>query len=193
MNKAIFLDKDGTLIEDVPYNIDPDKIKLYPEAGKALKHLKKAGFRLVVISNQAGVAKGHFKEEELEEVEKVIGKMLAQYNVVLDGFYYCPHHEEGVVESYVKDCSCRKPKAGMILQAATDLKIDLTKSWMVGDILHDVEAGRRAGCKAILVDRGNETEWVMNEMRRPDFTVKNLKEAAAQIIKLTKNDKEIVM
>lgn len=193
MNKAVFLDKDGTLIEDVPYNIDPDKIKLYPEVGKALKHLKKAGFKLVVISNQAGVAKGYFKEEDLEEVEKLLGKMLEQYNVVLDGFYYCPHHQEGLIARYTKDCACRKPKAGMILQAATDLEIDLTRSWMLGDILNDVEAGKRAGCKTILVDRGNETEWVINEMRKPDFTVKDLKEAAKKIIVLTKNDKEIVM
>lgn len=193
MNKAVFLDKDGTLIEDVPYNIDPDKIKLYPEVGKALKHLKKAGFKLVVISNQAGVAKGYFKEEDLEEVEKLLGKMLEQYNVVLDGFYYCPHHQEGLIARYAKDCACRKPKAGMILQAATDLEIDLTRSWMLGDILNDVEAGKRAGCKTILVDRGNETEWVINEMRKPDFTVKDLKEAAKEIIVLTKNDKEIVM
>lgn len=193
MNKAIFIDKDGTLIEDVPYNIDPDKIKLYPEVGSALKHLKKAGFRLVVISNQAGVAKGLFKEEDLEEVEKVLAKMLERYNVVLDSFYYCPHHIEGKVEEYAIDCSCRKPKAGLLTKAAADLNIELSKSWMLGDILNDVEAGNRAGCKTILIDRGNETEWLINEYRKPDFTVKDMKEASKKIRELAKDDKEIVM
>lgn len=191
--KAVFLDKDGTLVEDVPYNIDPGKIKLYPETGKALKRLKKAGFKLIIISNQAGVAKGYFKEEALEVVEKVLGKQLEQYNVVLDGFYYCPHHYEGKVAQYVQDCSCRKPKAGMLLQAANDLNIDLARSWMVGDILNDVEAGKGAGCKTILVNRGNETEWVINDMRKPDHIVENLLEAAHQIKKVAKGDKEIVM
>ncbi len=192
-HKAVFLDKDGTLVEDVPYNVDPGKIKLYPEVGKALKRLKKAGFKLIIISNQAGVAKGYFKESALEVVEKVLGKQLEQYNVVLDGFYYCPHHSEGTVAEYVQDCACRKPKAGMLLKAAKDLNIDLAQSWMVGDILNDIEAGNGAGCKTILVNRGNETEWVMNDKRKPDHIVENLLEASNLIKKVAKDDEEMVM
>jgi D-glycero-D-manno-heptose 1,7-bisphosphate phosphatase len=183
MNKAIFLDKDGTLIPDIPYNVDPALIFLQEDAVEGLKTLSQNGYLLIIISNQAGVAKGYFSEDKLQGVHHRMKELFKQHELVLDGFYYCPHHTEGIVKEYVKDCNCRKPMPGMILQAAKDFDIDLSQSWMVGDILNDVEAGNRAGCKTVLIDNGNETEWVQGEYRTPDYTCKNINEAAGNILK----------
>jgi histidinol-phosphate phosphatase family protein len=102
-------------------------------------------------------------------------------------FYYCPHHPDGKVKLYARECECRKPKPGLLLRAARDWKIDLPSSWMIGDILDDVEAGRRAGCQTILLDNGHETEWRMDNVRQPHYRVKNI-EQAAHIILSTKTD-----
>jgi D-glycero-D-manno-heptose 1,7-bisphosphate phosphatase len=107
---------------------------------------------------------------------------LAHSNVDLAGFYYCPHHPEGVVPRYSIECACRKPNPGLLLKAAEELNIDLQQSWMVGDILNDVEAGNLSGCSTVLIDNGNETEWVLTDERQPDFIVTNLKEAAQAIL-----------
>jgi D-glycero-D-manno-heptose 1,7-bisphosphate phosphatase len=180
--KAVFLDKDGTLVPDVPYNVDPSRIKLAEGAARGLQLLHAADFALIVISNQSGVARGYFKEEALVAVEQRLSMLLAQIGVPLSGFYYCPHHLDGVVPQYAIACDCRKPQAGLILQAAHDHDIDLSQSWFVGDILHDVEAGRRAGCRTILVDNGNETEWELSRERLPHHTVADLTEAARVIV-----------
>ena len=175
MNKAIFIDKDGTLIHDVPYNVNPDLIRLEKYALESLYILQQQGFYLIIISNQPGVALKYFKEDDLKIVEEKVKKLLFENNVFLEGFYYCPHsHQSG--------CACRKPKPGLLLKAAHDLQIDLSKSWMIGDILNDVEAGKRSGSRTILIDNGNETEWLLNEQRQPDYKVKNLKEAAELIL-----------
>ncbi len=181
---AVFLDKDGTLIRDVPYNVNPDRMHLAPRAGKALHLLHQSGFRLVVVSNQSGVARGYFTEKALGAVEERL-RLLVQKeaDATLDGFYYCPHHPDGVISQYAVACHCRKPEPGMLLKAAYELNIDLTRSWMVGDILNDVEAGNRVGCRTILIDNGNETEWEMSSSnRQPDFIVANLLEASQAIL-----------
>jgi D-glycero-D-manno-heptose 1,7-bisphosphate phosphatase len=182
MNKAVFLDKDGTLIKDVPYNVNPAKIELESYATQALSMLKTSGFKLIVISNQAGVAHGYFKEDSLEIVWDTIQQLLRPQNVSIDAFYFCPHHPEAVDEKYAARCLCRKPEPGLILRAAVDFNIDLSLSWMIGDILHDVEAGNKAGCNTILLDNGHETEWVTDEKRLPGYIVKNLKEAVTIIL-----------
>lgn len=181
MNKAVFLDKDGTLIPDIPFNVDPGKITLETGAIAALKSLKSNGFRLIIISNQSGVAHGYFEESALGSVREKLESLLTS-EIPLDSFYYCPHHPEGVVQQYAKDCHCRKPMPGLFFQAAEDHDIDLTRSWMIGDILNDVEAGNRAGCKTILINNGNETEWLLNEMRQPTAIANNLSEAAQLIL-----------
>ena len=179
---AVFLDKDGTLVKDVPYNVDPAKMVLEEGATSGLRRLAQAGFRLVVVSNQAGVARGLFQERELQGVYAHLNEMLAQEaGIRLDGFYYCPHHPAGTVREYAVECGCRKPKPGLLLNAARDQGIDLSQAWMVGDILNDVEAGKRAGCRTILIDNGNETEWQRGPFRSPDFTAANL-DGAADII-----------
>jgi D-glycero-D-manno-heptose 1,7-bisphosphate phosphatase len=179
---AIFLDKDGTLIKDVPHNVDPGLIELSPRAGEGLHMLQQHGYHLFVITNQPGVAKGLFPEEALGPVEARITELLSTEQVVLDGFYYCPHHPDGTVARYAADCDCRKPMPGLIARAASENRIDLSRSWMVGDILHDVEAGKRAGCGTVLIDNGNETEWHMSPERIPDLVAPDLFEAALAIL-----------
>jgi D-glycero-D-manno-heptose 1,7-bisphosphate phosphatase len=179
--RAIFLDKDGTLVENIPYNVNPALVELSWHAGPALQLFRELGYALIVVTNQAGVAKGLFTECALEPVRHRIAERFAQYGVTLDGFYYCPHSPDGVVGRYAIACTCRKPRPGMLLQAAREHGIDLSRSWMIGDILHDVEAGRRAGCRTVLIDNGNETEWKMSELRKPDLVAPDLY-VAAQLI-----------
>lgn len=176
--QAVFLDKDGTLIEDVPYNVDPQQIRLCEGAIAGLRLLQAAGYLLIVITNQAGVAKGFFPEAALVDVEVRIRELLAVHDISLAGFYYCPHHPAGVVAPYAIACDCRKPRPGLLQQAARDHPIDLQQSWFIGDILHDVEAGRAAGCRTILIDNGNETEWHLSRQRLPHHVVADLAEAA---------------
>ena len=187
MNKAVFIDKDGTLIKDVPYNVDPAKIELEAHAKTALAMLKGHGFKLIVISNQSGVAHGYFKEDSLQIVSDRIQQLLRSENISIDAFYFCPHHPEAVDERYAIACICRKPQPGLILRATKDFSIDTSSSWMIGDILHDVEAGNTAGCNTILLDNGHETEWLTNEKRWPNYIVKNLEEAARIILQNTKD------
>jgi histidinol-phosphate phosphatase family protein len=179
--RAIFLDKDGTLVEDVPYNVNPGLIALTWHAGQALQLLQHMGYALVVVSNQSGVAKGLFTEAALDPVHQRLTELLAQYGVELSGFYYCPHSPDGVISRYAIPCTCRKPMPGMLYRAAHEHNIDLSQSWMIGDILHDVEAGRRAGCQTILIDNGNETEWKLSAQRTPHFKASDLYAAAAII------------
>lgn len=174
MNKAVFIDKDGTLIRDVPYNADPTRIEFEDYAFESLHMLQQKGYYVVIVSNQPGISLGYFKEEDLKAVEKKIKQSLFENHVVLQGFYYCPHAE-------TDHCDCRKPKPGLFFKAARDLEIDLARSWMIGDILNDVEAGKRSYCKTILIDNGNETEWVWKKQRTPHYMVNHLK-AAADII-----------
>lgn len=180
--KAVFLDKDGTLIEDVPYNADPEKIRLCAGALAALQVLAAAGYQIFIITNQSGVARGYFPESALMLVEKHVRQLLATVGVSLAGFYYCPHHPQGAIAEFAIDCNCRKPKPGLLKKAAKENKINLDRSWMIGDILNDVEAGNLGGCHTILINNGNETEWQLSKSRSPNFVVNNLLEAAEIII-----------
>jgi len=182
MAKAIFLDKDGTLIPDIPYNVNPALITIEENAVEGLKGLVNEGYLLIIVSNQSGAARGLFTEDKLAGVEQKIRDLLQVENITLDGFYYCPHHPEGSVRQYAINCGCRKPMPGMILKASAEHDIDLSSSWMIGDILNDAEAGNRAGCKTILIDNGNETEWLQGEYRTPTFVCKSINEAAAHIL-----------
>ena len=181
-SRAVFLDKDGTLVENVPYNADPAKIRLAPLADEGIRLLHRAGFKLIVVSNQSGVARGYFAEEELRRVERRLHELMEAAGARLTAFYYCPHHPDGSVAPYAVTCGCRKPEPGMMLDAARQESLDLERSWLIGDILDDVEAGRRAGCRTILIDNGHETEWHMSAVREPDHTAANLKEAAEIVL-----------
>lgn len=181
--KAIFFDKDGTLIPNIPYNVEVDKISLYNDACDGLKALYAANYRIFIISNQSGLAKGLFKETEIINVERRMKEILVGNGVKLSGFYYCPHHPNGIISEYSIKCNCRKPEPGMLLRAAKEHHVDLSASWMIGDILDDIEAGNRAGCQSILINNGNETLWKSGENRRPRFVVDTINQAANFILK----------
>jgi D,D-heptose 1,7-bisphosphate phosphatase len=182
MNKAIFIDKDGTLIDNVPFNINPEFISLAKYVVEGLHLLSSANYLFIVISNQSGVALGFFKEADLQNVNNKIDELLAPENISIAAYYYCPHHPSAKIPEYAIDCACRKPSPGMLVQAAKDFDIDLSQSWMIGDILNDVEAGNIAGCHTILVNNGNETEWLLNAKRKPHFIVEHFKAAAEEIL-----------
>jgi D-glycero-D-manno-heptose 1,7-bisphosphate phosphatase len=179
--RAVFLDKDGTVLDDVPYNIDPRKMRFAPGAQAALEQLAASRYKLIVVSNQGGVAQGRFPIEALDAVDERLRAMFASCGATLDAFYWCPHDPRGQVAPYASACECRKPAPGMLLQAAREHRIDLRGSWMVGDILDDVEAGNRAGCRTILLDNGNETEWRAGPWRSPGAYARDL-QIAARII-----------
>jgi len=141
MNKAFFLDRDGVLIEQVEYIRDPDEVKLLPGVAAALKLIHDNGFLAVVVSNQSGIARKKFTREDLDAVQKRMYELLAERGERIDGFYFCPH------DPHVEVCPCRKPRPGMILQAARELGIDVSASFMIGDRPADVETGINAGCR----------------------------------------------
>ena len=183
MNKAVFIDKDGTLIPDIPHNTNPELVDLYAGAVSGLKALKNAGFLLIVITNQSGIARGYFSHEQFALVRGKIEELLSNAGIELDGFLHCPHDPEGNVMRYAVDCECRTPTPGMLIQAAEQWHISLSSSWMIGDILNDIEAGKRAGCKAVLINNGGETEWISGMFREPDFTAPDIEQAAEYILK----------
>jgi histidinol-phosphate phosphatase family protein len=168
--KAVFVDKDGTLVVNVPYNVDPQRVFLARGVTEGIDRLARSGYRVIVVSNQPGAGMGLFPEQALRQVEDRLRELLPR----LDGFYYCPHLPHA-------GCTCRKPQAGLIERAAREHGVELSASWMIGDILDDIEAGRRAGCRTILLDVGNETEWQLSAPRNPHHIAGDLAEAAAII------------
>lgn len=181
MRKAIFLDKDGTLIPDIPFNCDPTKIVLEANMLEGLKLLHEQGYLLIIISNQAGVGLGYFTEAQLGVAMAQLRKLLQQANIPIHDVYYCPHYPESTIPKYRKVCDCHKPSPGLLISAAHDHNIDVAASWMIGDILNDVEAGNRVGCRSILIDNGNETEWLDGQYRSPAFICKTINDAAIYI------------
>lgn len=187
---AVFLDKDGTLLENEPYNVDPARMRFAPGAAAALALLARTPFLLVVVSNQPGVALGRFDASALDAVEAQLRRMFASCGATLHAALWCPHHPRGSVAPYARACDCRKPQPGMLLRASREHGIDLARSWMVGDILDDVEAGNRAGCRSILADCGNETEWQSDPARLPYAIVSSLRDAAKVIVERDAYERE---
>ncbi|HEY1187157.1 MAG TPA: HAD family hydrolase [Gemmata sp.] len=155
LREAVFLDRDGTLIEEVNYLSHPDQVRLIPGAAEAVRRLNDLGVLVVVVTNQSGVARGYFPESRVVEVHERLIALLAERGAVVDAFYFCPHHPKEGIGVYRVTCGCRKPKPGMLLAAARDLGIDLAGSWMIGDKPCDAEAGLAAGCRALLVRTGH--------------------------------------
>lgn len=151
-SKAVFLDRDGTIIKNAHYLSDLSQIEILPGVPQALTRLKSSGFLLVLITNQSGVARGFITEDFVVESNQKMNQMLIQAGAPsLDAFYYCPHHPDHGSEKYKKDCDCRKPKSGMLTQAAEDLNIDLANSFMVGDSPGDTLSGKNVGSFSILL------------------------------------------
>lgn len=182
LRPAIFLDKDGTLLDDVPYNVDPARMRFAGGAAEALARFATLDVPLFVVSNQPGVARGRFAASRLGDVRTRLGEMFSACGATLTEAYFCPHDPRGNVAAFAFDCACRKPRPGLLQRAASEHGIDLHGSWMIGDILDDVEAGKRAGCRAVLVCNGNETEWRGGVFRQPDHLVRDLAEAARLIV-----------
>lgn len=188
-NKAVFLDRDQTLIEDPGYINHPSQVRLLPGVAQALIQLKKMGYLLVVVSNQSGVARGLVTEEVLQQIHHQLKKLLADEGAYLDAIYYCPFHPEGVIPKYRCESDLRKPNPGMLLKAAQDLSIDLSRSWMIGDSFRDIEAGIRAGCKTILIESPVRRLQPGLSDPIPDRKVASLREAANLIRMLEQTPK----
>jgi D,D-heptose 1,7-bisphosphate phosphatase len=175
---AVFLDRDGTLNDDPGYLGNPDKVKLFPDTGKALSILKnKLNFRLIVISNQSGIERKLITKENVEAVNKRINELLADHDVRIDAFYYCPFHPEFNTK---EECACRKPSPKMVLEAAEDFNIELSKSYFIGDAVSDIECGINAGTKTVLVKTGygNESFSTLQKLNKmPTFVANNILDA----------------
>jgi D-glycero-D-manno-heptose 1,7-bisphosphate phosphatase len=159
MNRAVFLDRDGVITEDPPhYAHRLDQLKLIPESAEAIKLLNNNGFNVIVVSNQSGVARGYYDEHDVQIFNRAMEEELKKKGAHIDAIYYCLHHPDAKIETYRRDCDCRKPKPGMIKRAEKDLDLDLKESFMIGDKKSDIEAGHRAGCKTMLVLTGHGKE-----------------------------------
>ncbi|MFP4054389.1 MAG: D-glycero-beta-D-manno-heptose 1,7-bisphosphate 7-phosphatase [Phycisphaerae bacterium] len=182
--KAVFLDRDGTINEDTGYVSSPDEVKLLPGVELAIKSLAQAGYLIVVVTNQSGIARGMFTEQTLESIHQRLTEMLQDKGARIDSYYCCPYLADGAVEQYAVDSDLRKPRPGMLLNAAEEMDIDLSRSWMVGDSARDVEAGQRAGCRTIrLRHPGTLDRNATSESAQADYVVRNLVDAARVIIR----------
>lgn len=180
--KAVFLDRDGTIVRDKGYITIPDDVELLPGAAEAIVRLRAAGWGVFVVSNQAGVAKGLLSEEQLTGINQRMLMMLGAEGARLDGIYCCPHHPEGSEPDFAIECSCRKPKPGLLEQAASEHGLDLAECAIVGDAVRDLEAGRAAGvAAAVLVLTGHGAEQSQEE-HGADFVAADLAAAAEWLL-----------
>ncbi|SHI56630.1 D-alpha,beta-D-heptose 1,7-bisphosphate phosphatase [Malonomonas rubra DSM 5091] len=180
--RAVFLDRDGTINVEKDYLIDPAEFEFIPGVPEALQKLQQAGFLLVVVSNQSGVARGYFGLDDVDRLHAHMKVLLKEYGVVLAGVYICPHHPTSGVGKYKIECDCRKGEPGMLLQAARELDIDLPKSFMVGDKDADFQAGSAAGCSSILVRTGHGEKWVQKAHENNVPAVADLPAAVEKIL-----------
>ena len=186
LRPAVFVDKDGTLVDDVPYNVDPARVSFRPGALPALATLAASGFALVVVTNQSGIGRGLFSEAQFAALRlALVARLRREAGLALTGFEHCPHSPGA---DGLPACSCRKPMPGMLRRAALAHRLDLARSWMVGDTLDDVEAGHRAGCRSILYDSGGETVWRASPLRRPDAVIADWDEVAHWILAARRHD-----
>jgi D-glycero-D-manno-heptose 1,7-bisphosphate phosphatase len=181
---AVFLDRDGTLNREVDYLADPEQLELLPGVADALRRLAEAGYLLCVVTNQSGVARGYFEESRLADIHARLRELLAAEGVTLDWIGYCPHHDSEGSPAYRADCSCRKPRPGMLLEAGATLGVAFERSWCIGDSLRDVDAGARLGVDGMLVRTGkgaDEEARALKSGRRVEV-VDDLRAAADRIL-----------
>jgi D-glycero-D-manno-heptose 1,7-bisphosphate phosphatase len=184
VNRAVFLDRDGTLNEEVGYLDRIDRLKLFPDTIDALRMLQRAGLRLIIASNQSGIAQGLFTEQFVHDLHGHLTNLLARGGVRLDGIYVCPHHPEAKLPAYRVVCECRKPSSGLVNQAARDFDLDLTRSYMIGDRWRDLLSGQQAGTAGVMVRTG----YGATESKKPpagavaDAVVDNMAAAASWIL-----------
>ena len=185
---TVFLDRDGTLIEEVGYLSHLDRIALYPWSIESVKLLNRAGFKVVVVTNQAGVARGLFDEDFINEAHRFLDQKFGDGGATIDKFYYCPHHPEASVEAYRCEFDCRKPKAGMLWKAAQELQLELSHSFVIGDRLSDLRLGPAVGAKSVLVRTGygETTARELTDDVEVAYTAPELMTAVAWILRHSK-------
>ena len=184
---AVFIDRDGTISEEVGYINHPSRFRVFPYAAGAIKLLNDQGWLAVVITNQAGVARGYFSESMIETVHDNLRRELREKGARVDAIYYCAHHPSVGEPPYRQECDCRKPKPGLVTRAGKDLDIALEQSWMIGDRYGDIELARNAGVRSALVLSGyGRGEWENQRsqwQQQPDLVAENLLAAVASILK----------
>ena len=172
-NRAVFLDRDGTMAKDVNYCARPEDFELFPDTAKAIKLLHEHAFKVIVVTNQSGIARGYFTEETLAQIHEKMKEELAKEGAWVDDIYYCPHHPDD-------NCDCRKPKPKMVLQAAKEYDIDLKHSFVVGDLEIDIGLGKAVGCHTILIS--TNPGYDDQKQETPDYITSDLYQAARWIV-----------
>ena len=186
-NKAVFLDRDGVITQDPPhYAHRIDQLALIEGSDLAIKILNDENFRVIIITNQSGVAKGFYNENDIEIFNQAMIEQLKQANAHIDSIYYCPHHPEAKIQKYRLDCDCRKPKPGMLIESGKKFNIDFKSSFLVGDKWSDIEAGRAVGCKTILVKTGHGLLEYENKKCPVDYVAADILDAVQNFILQTK-------
>lgn len=183
MKRAVFLDRDGVITQEPPhYAHKIDQLRLIKNAAKAIRILNQAGFLIIIITNQAGIAKGLFKEEDTLNFNKEMLKRLNKQGAKIDAIYFCPHHPKAKIPEYRCDCSHRKPKSGMLQKAKDEYNINFKESYLIGDKISDIESGKKVKCKSMLVKTGlgrNESKMI----NRSNLVFNNIYQAAVFIVK----------
>jgi D-glycero-D-manno-heptose 1,7-bisphosphate phosphatase len=193
--RAVFIDRDGTISEEVGYVNHPSRYRVFPYAARAVRLLNEAGWLAIVVTNQAGVARGYFTEDLITATHDLLIQSLAHEGARLDAIYYCPHHPSVGQPPYRLDCDCRKPRPGLIRRATEDFPIDLAQSWMVGDRYSDVEMAHNAGLRAAFVLSGyGRGEWEYQRAtwrRQPDLVAEDLLDAVRLIMRATDQNQQM--
>jgi len=186
---AVFLDRDGTLIEEVGYLDRLERLKLFPDSATAIRLINESGMKAVVATNQSGIARGYFTEAVVEMLHDHLQKLLQAEGAQIDRFYYCPHHPTEGTGSYRIVCTCRKPEAGMLRQAAEEMNLDLSRSYLIGDMPTDIEAASKAGTKSVLIRNngvpGQSPDFIVegrNGRSGPDWVSASLLDAVRWIL-----------
>lgn len=181
-NKAVFIDRDGTINKNTGYIDKPSDLHIYPGVAESIKELKGIGFKIFIITNQSGIARGFFNEEILEKIHEKMKKEFELKGAKIDAIYYCPHHPD-------EKCSCRKPETGLLKKAINDFDIDVNQSFIIGDRMLDIEAGYKVGCRTVLIPEN--VELVKKEIKesdiKPDKICKNFHQGAKWILEKCPN------
>jgi D-glycero-D-manno-heptose 1,7-bisphosphate phosphatase len=194
MKPAVFIDRDGTIIDEMGYVVPGSDVRVYPFSAAAIARLSEAGFPVVVITNQGGIALGMYDHAFVEQTHQRLADTLARSGAPITAWYFCPHHPEGTVAEFTCACECRKPNTGLLDAAARDLDLDLSRSWVIGDQWRDIELARRAGARGILVRTGYggglEHNWP-KDVERPPVVCDDLMAAARHILAVTGRDAQV--
>ena len=181
-NRAVFLDRDGTMAADVSYCRRPDDFELFPTTARAIRLLNEHSYKVIVITNQSGVARGYFTEDTLNRIHQKMRRRLSDEGARIDDIYYCPHHPDHGVYPYKQACECRKPHPGLLKRAHRELDIDLSRSFMIGDKATDIEAGKRAGTRTVFVLSGRGQAEQKKISDRPDHIAPDLGQAVGWVL-----------